>query len=240
MRIEGRRLLRALVLLLWAGFFFYLWLSGASTKFIGPRTSWVVPFGAIALGLTAACQMVTIRRAAARKVGAESSGVKPGVKPGDALGMLLLITPMLVLVAVPDAGLGSLAASRKTSGEGIAGLTSILPPEDPDHEISFADIDWASESEEYAVKAGISEGLEMDLEGFVTGTGEGTFSLTRFYVSCCAADAVPYSVTVESPDHYDDDTWLRVSGRLGRAGDEYVLIPDVIEPIDVPKDPYLY
>ena len=236
MRIEGRRLLRALVLLLWAGFFFYLWLSGASTKFIGPRTSWVVPFGAIALGLTAACQMVTIRRAAVRMVGAESSGVKPG----DALGMLLLITPMLVLVAVPDAGLGSLAASRKTSGEGIAGLTSILPPEDPDHEISFADIDWASESEEYAVKAGISEGLEMDLEGFVTGTGEGTFSLTRFYVSCCAADAVPYSVTVESPDHYEDDTWLRVSGWLGKAGDEYVLIPDVIEPIDVPKDPYLY
>ncbi|MEO8322672.1 MAG: TIGR03943 family protein [Actinomycetota bacterium] len=236
MRLEGRRLLRALVLLLWAGFFSYLWLSGASTKFIGPRTSWVVPFGALFLGLTAACQVVTIRRAAASKVGAESSEVKLG----DALGMLLLITPMLVLVAVPDAGLGSLAASRKTSGEGIAGLTSILPPEDPDHEISFADIDWASESEEYAVKVGISEGLEMDLEGFVTGTGEGTFSLTRFYVACCAADAVPYSVTVESPDHYDDDTWLRVSGRLGRAGDEYVLIPDVIEPIDEPKDPYLY
>lgn len=227
MRLDRRRL-RALVLLLWAGFFFYLWLSGASTRFIGPRTSWVVPFGAIVLGLTAAAQVVTMRWRSATGVGA-----------GEALGMLLLIAPMLVLVAVPDAGLGSLAASRKTSGEGIAGLTSILPPEDPDHEISFADIHWASESEEYAVKAGISEGLEMDLEGFVTGAGEGSFSLTRFYVSCCAADAVPYSVTVESPDHYEDDTWLRVSGWLGKAGDEYVLIPDVIEPIDVPKDPYL-
>lgn len=227
MRLDRRRL-RALVLLLWAGFFFYLWLSGASTRFIGPRTSWVVPFGAIVLALTAAAQVVTMRRRSATGVGA-----------GEALWMLLLIAPMLMLVAVPDAGLGSLAASRKTSGEGIAGLTSILPPEDPDHEISFADIHWASESEEYAVKAGISEGLEMDLEGFVTDAGEGTFSLTRFYVSCCAADAVPYSVTVESPDHYEDDTWLRVSGRLGRAGDEYVLLPDVIEPIDVPKDPYL-
>lgn len=228
------RVLRGSVLILWASFFTYLWISGAATRFIGPRTAWVVPFGAIVLLLTALAQIVTMR-----------TGEDARASTGEVLGTLVLLMPMLALLAVPDAALGSLAASRKTSGEGIAGLSSILPPEDPDHEVSFADIHWASVSEEYALEAGIAEGLEMDLKGFVSDTSEdGTFTLTRFYIACCAADAVPYSVTIAptvgEAAVFADDTWLAVSGRLERSGDEYVLVPQAIEVIETPKDPYLY
>lgn len=232
-----RRTLRVGVLVLWASFFTYLWLSDAATRFIGPRTAWVVPFGAIVLVLTTVAQVFT-----------KPQGDEQSAGGTEVLGMILLVTPMIALSAVPDAGLGSLAASRKTAGGGIAALTSILPPDDPNHEISFADIHWASESEEYAIAAGIAEGLEMRLEGFVSGSqeGAGRFTLTRFYIACCAADAVPYSVTIEPPEGlgepggYPEDTWLAVSGQLERSGAEYVLVPDSIEAIEAPKDPFLY
>ena len=39
---DRRRLARGLVLACWAGFFAWLHLSGEKTRYLGPRTYWVV------------------------------------------------------------------------------------------------------------------------------------------------------------------------------------------------------
>lgn len=231
--IDRRRVARGLVLASWASFFAWLHLSGERSRYLGPRTYWVVVFGAIVLGAAAVAHLVTAR-GSARKL-----------ETRDVLGIGALLVPLLAVAAVPSAELGALAASRKSAGAGASSVGAIAPPApEAGGDISFAEIHYASESDEYAAEAGIAEGMEVELTGFVThppGLPEGTLGLTRFHVSCCAADAVPYSVPVAvDPAMHEDDEWLEVSGRLAVRDGVYVLDPTKIDVVDAPEDPYLY
>ena len=231
---DRRRLARGLVLACWAGFFAWLHLSGEKTRYLGPRTYWVVVFGTIVLGAAALAHFVTARRGPRRDLG-----------PRDAAGIGTLLVPLLVVAAVPSAQLGALAASRKTAGAGAASVGAIAPPAPEAGEaISFGEIHYASESPEYAAEAGIAEGMEIELTGFVThpeGLPDGTLGLTRFQVSCCAADAVPYTVPLAvDPASRADDVWLKASGHLALRDGVYVLDPLAVTVVDAPADPYLY
>lgn len=231
---DHRRVARGLVLASWAAFFAWLHVSGEKTRYLGPRTYWVIVFGAVVLGAAALAHLATARRAAPRKLGGR-----------DALGIAAVLVPLLAVAAVPSAELGALAASRKSSGAGAASVGAIAPPAPEAGEaVSFAQIHYASESETYAAEAGIAEGMEVELTGFVThppGLPEGTLGLTRFHVSCCAADAVPYTVPlVVDPSSWEDDSWLEVRGRLAVRDGVYVLDPEFVAPVDAPSDPYLY
>jgi uncharacterized repeat protein (TIGR03943 family) len=225
-----RSLLQLVALAVWAAFFFYLWLSGEMVRYLGPRTYWVVIFGAITLGLAAAVHAWMLRGA-------------PPTRPStrDLGAMLLMLVPMLAVAIVPSPGLGALAASRKATGVGAIG--ALTPQPDPGGQISFVEINFASESGEYAAKAGIAHGTNVQLVGFVTPTelSEADFDLTRFHVSCCAADAIPFSVPVtDGPSDLPVETWLRVEGVLERVGSRFVLAAKTVEEISEPKDPYLY
>lgn len=223
-----------MVLVGWAGFFAYLYLSGEVTRYLGPRTYWVVPFGAILLGVAAFSHVPGLRR----------SEVVPRPSRREVIGHVVLIAPLLAALVVPAPSLGALAANKKNTGGGLATVSSVIPP-DPsaDREVSFLEIHYANESQKFADAMGIVDGYEISLVGFVgrsAGTLEGGFELTRFYVSCCAADAIPYSVMVVDGPNPPIDTWLKASGRLERRDSTFVLVPDVIDRIDEPKDPYLY
>jgi uncharacterized repeat protein (TIGR03943 family) len=219
--------LRGFVLAAWAGFFAWLWVSGERTRYLGPRTYWVVAFGAIALGAAALVHLAAIRgkdrRSSRRQI----------------LGAAAMIAPIALVVAVPKPNLGALAAARRSSG----GIASFLPAPDPNAEVSFRELHYAAESPDYAARAGVADGMPIELTGFVTHDG-GT-RLTRFYVSCCAADAIPYSVRLTwrggTIRDYPDDTWLHVTGRVVKDGNEYVVYAsEGIEEVIAPKDPYLY
>lgn len=231
---DRRRLARGIVLACWAGFFTWLQVSGEKSRYLGPRTYWVVVFGAIVLGAAAVAHIVTARRAPAR-----------GLEARDAAGIAALLVPLVAVAAVPSAELGALAASRKSSGAGADAVGAIAPPApDAGDEVSFAEIHYASESDEYAGAAGIAEGMEVRLTGFVThppGLPDGTLGLTRFHVSCCAADALPYTVPLAlDPSSRSDDVWLDVTARLALRDGVYVLDPESVTVVDAPEDPYLY
>lgn len=230
--IDRQRALRGAVLGMWSGFFAWLWLTGEMRRYLGPRTYWVIVFGALALGAAAAGHLLGLRTTRTRRVGRS-----------EMTGAALLLLPIVMALVSPDAQLGAQAASRKASAGGLA-AASLLPVPEPGGEISFREIHYASESDDYAGSAGISTGVEVELVGFVTHPPDdaGTFSLTRFYVSCCAADAIPYSVPVAAPRSEDrsDDEWLRIEGSLIESGDRWVLEAAEIEPVEVPRDPYLY
>jgi uncharacterized repeat protein (TIGR03943 family) len=222
-------LARTLVLALWSGFFAWLLLSGEVYLYIGPRTRWVVLFGAVMLGLAAVAQARTLRRAGDVRF----SGT-------ELLTLAAFMAPLAIIVLIPRPSLGSEAAARKSTG--LVGASSFVPVPQADGEISFPEITYASESPDYAAAAGIFDGYEVKLTGFVTHPGGGrggTFALTRFETFCCAADAVPYSVTVDSGRMYPEDSWLTVSGALVKEGDEYVLKAKRINPTEEPENPYI-
>jgi uncharacterized repeat protein (TIGR03943 family) len=226
-----RRLVRASSLALWAAFFWWLAITGEMTRYLGPRTYWVAWFGAVVLTGAALVHVATLRAGGTARPSA-----------GEVAGLALLLVPVMAVVAVPTPDLGALAAARKTSGIGT--LTSSLPkpPAEPG-EIGFAEIFYASESAEYATAVGITDGTRVDLMGFVTHPKRGpagTFSLTRFYVSCCAADAVPYSVAVDADEDLSDDTWLHVKGTLRERDGDFLIEPLSIDKVQTPKNPYLY
>ncbi len=234
-----RRRARLVVMTMWSAFFVWLWVSGEMTRFLGPRTYWVVPFGAAALGVAALAGVATSRHAPAADA---------GLGARDAIGVVVMLVPMIAIAAVPGAQLGSLAATNKASTGLLATAgASLAVPSSGDGAVSFRDIYYANQSEEYALKRGIGEGLEMELEGFVTRAPDGesdSLQLTRFYVSCCAADAIPYSVTVasrlEDGVDYEQDAWLRVDGVLTRSEEGFVVEAAGVENIPTPQDPYLY
>ncbi|MGA2231108.1 MAG: TIGR03943 family protein [Tepidisphaeraceae bacterium] len=73
----------------------------------------------------------------------------------------------------------------------------------------------------------------------------GEFTLFRFVVVCCAADAMPMQVAVKSSQisglHNDD--WVRVGGTLrseNRNGTQFIVIDaDAVNSIPTPDEPYL-
>ncbi len=230
--MNPRIALRGAVLAVWAGFFLWLALSGEVTRYLGPRTYWVVWFGTAVLALAAFSHAFSLR-----------TGNKERVRRSDVAGAVLLMVPLIALIAVPSPELGALAAGRKSTGLSTFAASAPSAANAIPGKLEFAEIHYASESAEYAAAIGAREGTEVELLGFVTHpkrAPEGTFALTRFYISCCAADAIPYSVFVRASDDYDDDVWLHVEGRLGMIGDRFVVEPNDIATTDEPKNPYLY
>ena len=233
MRIDPGRAVRGAVLVLWAAFFGWLLVSGEVNRYIGPRTYWVVIFGGISLGLAAVVCLTSIR--STRR--SASSG-------SEILGSLVLLVPLIALLVVPSPSLGSLAASKKLGGGGIT--AGLIQPQalGPGDEVSFAEIEYASESSDYAANLGIVDGFPVTLTGFVTrpdGIGTDELVLTRFSIYCCAADVVPHSVTVDAaglPD-FADDQWLRVAGTLEDRAEGFVLVPEEAEPVEEPENPYI-
>lgn len=220
----NERAMRGVVLASWAAFFVWLLVSGEVLRYIGPRTQWVVVFGAVALALAAICYWLA----------RDERG-----SAGSVVGVAVLLLPILAVMVVPKPSLGSLAASRKMSGGPVVSLQP--QPLAPGEEISFPEIEYASESTEYAATSGITDGLAVELTGFVTSTDDenADFALTRFSIFCCAADVVPHSVGVVAERDYPDDVWLTVRGTLADKDGTFVLVADTIEEIPEPRDPYL-
>jgi uncharacterized repeat protein (TIGR03943 family) len=187
----------------------------------------VVAFGAIALGVAAVLHLRVLR------------GRDRELDRLQVVGAIVMILPVALVIIVPSPNLGALAAARRNSG----GIAAFVPAPDPNGEVSFRELDYAGESPDYAARAGISEGMPIELTGFVI--HDGGIRLTRFYVSCCAADAIPYSVRLTwrggTITDYPDDTWLHVKGEVIKEGDEYVVYASGgIDRVTAPKDPYLY
>jgi uncharacterized repeat protein (TIGR03943 family) len=219
-------MIRTVALGCWAAFFWWLSLSGEVTRYLGPRTLWVSWFGAIGLTIAAAVLFSLDRSRRAT--------------PRDVVPIAIMLLPLAAVLAAPAADLGAHAVSRKTSAGALAAGT-VLVAEDV-NEVGFREIALAERSTEFALRLGIGEGMDVDLFGFVSDIDSGGFDLARFYVSCCAADAIPYVIGVDAPnsESYETDEWLRVTGTLARRGESFVVVPDEIRRGKEPREPYLY
>jgi len=88
-------------------------------------------------------------------------------------------------------------------------------------------------------------GRTIALTGFATPGPPGSWSLTRLHISCCAADAWAYSVTIHGPSPAPaDGTWVTVTGRYVPLGGPATLdsVPVMaavdVQTISAPTQPY--
>jgi len=235
MSAQQVRAIKGAILAAWASFFVWLLASGAVYRYIGPRTRWVVWFGAFLLVATAVGQLVALKHRAS----------EARISVSQVVGFIVLLLPLVVLFVVPRPNLGSLAASRKATGA-LGTAPSLAAPVPTDgQEVSFAEISYASTSDDYAASMGIADGYPVELTGFVSDLSRLSrqmFSLTRFQMFCCAADVVPYSVTVDpaaTAAGYEQDTWLTVTGTLVDVDGEWVVKASAIKEVDEPENPYI-
>jgi uncharacterized repeat protein (TIGR03943 family) len=211
--------------LAWGIFFLVLWLTGADRRYIGARTHWIVPFGAVALLVVA----LLSRRAASRA----SLTVRVGI------GLGCLLAPVLAVLLVPHAQLGAYAASHKSRD--LFPRVAPRPTAKPEA-VSFLDIKLAEKDRGFALAAHIHPGVRVRLLGIVTSTRPHEFDLARFYVTCCVADAVPVGVVVDAHGvraRVARDEWLTATGLLAKHGSHYVVVADAIRKARAPSNPYL-
>ena len=230
-----RRNLRTLLLLSWSLFLLWLWVTGETARYLGPRTQWLVPFGAIALGTAA----FAYSRAPA-------SGERQRPPATEVLGFAALVLPMVAGLLLAHSQLGALAASRKLTVRGIDPSALAELASRNASKVDFVQVQVAGHNPKFAAESGIEPGRDVRLVGFVLRPPTmhaGAFELARFYITCCVADSVPIGVAVEPadphPPAYGRDDWLAVSGELVRRGRELRVRGTRIRRVDAPRHPYL-
>ncbi len=127
---------------------------------------------------------------------------------GPVVGWLLVL-PILVIVAVAPTALGAAAADRVESYVPTETGADYPPLDGLDQPIEMRVFDFLDravwdESESL-------EGVTVRLEGLVVNDSDHTegFTLTRFLVSCCAADGIPLQVDLyDVGRQFEDDTWV--------------------------------
>ncbi|WP_449348913.1 TIGR03943 family putative permease subunit [Streptomyces shaanxiensis] len=177
-------------------------------------------------------------------------GDGPGADHGHSHGVAgprvawLLTLPALALLFFPPPALGSYSAEREAAQRAAQGVGTFpaLPAGNP-VELTLG---------EFSSRAVYDSGRSLAdrtvrMTGFVTHGDDGTWYLTRLFVTCCAADATTSKVEVRGAADGAPpvDTWVTVTGTWhpeGRFGTDSAWPPVVdasaVERVAQPADPY--
>jgi uncharacterized repeat protein (TIGR03943 family) len=108
-------------------------------------------------------------------------------------------------------------------------------------------IDWKRTLDVYPEPDAYA-GQKVNVDGFVvhtTNLPEGYFTLTRFVITCCAADVYPVGLPVkftQPKSAVPGDRWFKVQGKMAtetlNGKRQAVIQASAIQPIPEPKNPY--
>ncbi|MBW4620794.1 MAG: TIGR03943 family protein [Cyanosarcina radialis HA8281-LM2] len=249
-------MLDILAIAAWGILFLKYWLTGKLALLIHPNYfGLVVVTGSVLLVMAAiqGIQLVRSRRQRASKK--RAIPIDPAemqhitlFPPGWA-SALLLITAIVGLIITPQVFASQTAIDRGITESAIStryqpkSFRSTIPPE------ARSLIDWVRtlnanpEPDAYT-------GQKARIQGFVIHAPElsGRYLLlSRFVLTCCAADAYPVGLPVKldrDRQAYKPDTWLEVEGRMitetlnGKR--QLTVEATALKPIPEPKNPYDY
>ena len=165
-------------------------------------------------------------------------------------GFLLISLPIILGLLVPPRPLGVAALQNRELS--IGGLDSVLPAAVGSSLVQESSertiLDWVLAFHQGERPA---ETDTADVVGFVyldDAADEAEFTLTRFVVGCCAADAMavglPVSVAADLPSEgaLEEGEWVRVVGQFAASTDNSipVLVAERLEAVPEPNQPYLY
>jgi uncharacterized repeat protein (TIGR03943 family) len=218
----------------------WLWGSGEALNYVRPGLAPLVLAAGVVLGALGLLPPLGL-------LGTRAAG-PPGHRHQAPVGWLLLV-PVLVVLVVQPAALGSYAASSRSVVPG--GDDGDFPPlaapvrgAVPMPMAEFVTRAVRDPSQSLA-------GVRVRLTGFVAPAeaGDHGWRLTRFVIFCCAADAEALQAVVHGdPAPRARDQWLEVEGtwqpRPAAVDDPNpqppVLDADAVRPIAPPRPPYEY
>lgn len=180
--------------------------TGQFGWFVQQRMRWPLMLSAVVLLVMGGIEAVAGTRQERRDPESARRGVGPLV--GWLLGL-----PLLVVVAVAPTSLGAAAAARAASYVPADPRSGFEPLADVDGAVTLTVYEFLNRA--VADDQRSLDGVEVELEGIVVNDpalpAGVAFALTRFLVSCCAADAIPLQVAVRGDGApLPDDTWVRV------------------------------
>jgi putative membrane protein len=185
--------------------------------------------GAVILSVTTLGRLATVRAAH-----------REPLTRRDTWGLALIVLPVVAVLALPPAALGSYAASRRSVSAGF--VTAAGDPSTG--ALTLVDVAGAMWSKEAAKALAQRAGTRVSFVGFVVrreGMAADEFLLTRFLVSCCVADALSVQVRVVGapPGRFEEDDWVRVEGTIYPLSDQVVVDASSVAPVPRPAAPYL-
>lgn len=159
-----------------------------------------------------------------------------------------ITTAMLVLppstLSARTAQQRSVDSATLSNATGSGGGVTLLGSEGVDTS-GYGVKDWAALIRQTTDTSSLV-GKQVRLSGFVVPGADGTFTLTRFVISCCAVDAQPVGLGVVTDGQVPDaNQWVTVTGALAANPDEsadarIVIRAATVKKISQPSDPYEY
>jgi uncharacterized repeat protein (TIGR03943 family) len=176
----------------------------------------------------------------------------PGSAHGSSRVGWLIAIPICVAVTAGAGSLGVYAVDRNATFANLPNGPTSFNLEQYARSASFGgqpvaltlvDLTYAAGSPEHRQ---VLEGRSLKVVGFIDDGDDGAVRLTRFVISCCAADAQVVQIELRADDPLPDEgTWISVVGtldavELDQAGDAQppVLAVSNYTEIDEPDEPY--
>jgi uncharacterized repeat protein (TIGR03943 family) len=235
---------RSLLLVVLGATAVWLWWSGQALNYVRPGLApWLLAGGVVVvlLGLLPPLGLLGQETAQVDRHG--------GHHHRGRVGWLLLV-PVLVVMLVQPAALGSYAVASRSAvpGGGDGGFDPLAAPVRGAVPMSMAEFVTRAVRDPGQSLAGV----RVRLVGFVAPSQgqDGGYRLTRFVIFCCAADAEALQAVVRGdPTPRARDQWLEVEGtwvpRPPAAEDDPsppppVLHAELVRPVAPARPPYEY
>ena len=253
------------VLMVWGIVLSYFYLSDRIASYLHPAFHIYTAISAGVLLLLALAMLLTI----------PGESVKHGLSRMGILPFLLLTIPLLAATKLSPSNFGATAVMNRGMVDNIADLPGFSPPQDPslpsadgsvkegtmmdpslylkrnaDGYIAAETVDLLYAAGEPAMREDF-ENKQVEVTGqflpALAGNPNGDrFNLTRLFVMCCAADARPVAISVQSQPSTDlpKMTWVKVRGKatFPVEGGRHmpVIVAESVTETDAPEESFLY
>ena len=253
------------ILMVWGIVLTYFYLSGRIASYLHPAFHiYTVVSGGVLLALSLALLLT---------MNGESS--EHGLSRVGIFPLLLLTVPLLAATKISPSNFGATAVLNRGMVHNIADLPGFSPPMDaglPNADGSVAEgtmmdpsLYLKKNADGYIMAEAVDllyaageptmredfENKQVEIKGqflpALTGNPNGDrFNLTRLFVMCCAADARPVAISVQSNPATDlpKMTWVKVRGKatFPVEGGRHmpVVVADSVTETDAPEESFLY
>jgi uncharacterized repeat protein (TIGR03943 family) len=238
--------MEVLAIMTWGGLLLKYWLDGSLNILVHPNYFGLVAITGLALFLISAIKGYQLYRYPA--TAAPTTG-HLSLLPSGWTTALLLSTALIGLMITPKVFTSSTAIQR-----GVTEAVSVTRSQPQSFRSQSRPenrslVDWIRTLNTYP-EPDTYTGQKVNINGFVVAApqlGNNYLLLTRFILTCCAADAYPIALPIQLTDSnsiYKPDSWLQVQGKMATATLEgkrqLVVVATAVQPISPPKNPYDY
>lgn len=238
--------LDVLAIAAWGLLLLKFWLTGQLFLLIHPNYLWLTVGSAFALLMMSCLKAGWLLKNPPRS---QPSGQHSTLLPPNLSSGLLLLLAIGGLFITPRAFASDTAIQRGV-GDALT-LTRVKPQafRGSNRTEDKTLIDWTRTLQVYPEPDAYT-GQKVKVTGFVVhppNLPPSYLLITRFVITCCAADVYPVSLPVKlagDRSAYKPDTWLEITGQMTteQLGDkrQLTIAAQTLTPVPEPKDPYNY